>query len=133
MLLFCHDALQSCDKDDQYGKRPSDALWKTEEEAASLTRFTLNPYCADVEKTAELAIFLYDAFTVDQSESMTSALAFMYDIMVEYLLGLFFGHTLSVICNRNFNRIVQYTCFQHYTSSWRSELTCIICNGIYHE
>ena len=52
MLLFCHGALQSCDKDNQNGKRPSDALRKTEEEAASLTRFTLYTYCADVEKTA---------------------------------------------------------------------------------
>ena len=103
---------------------------------------------ADAEDGAELLVFLYNAFTVDQSEAMRlflyahrrralrccgAQLLVHYDLSVEQAVNLFLCHAAAAVRDTNLYRLFCDPCFNTHMAPRRCKMACVLGKRVEHE
>ena len=101
---------------------------QSECEPTTLSRITLSLYVTRREERADFPVFIDDALTVEQTESMSAGIG-----AVEDMFQCFFIHTFSRIFNRYFHKCLMALGTYHDLTSCRCKLPGVVGNGINHE
>ena len=101
---------------------------QSESEPTTLSRLTLCLNITRREERADFLVFIDDALTVEQTESMSAGIG-----AVEDMFQCFFIHTLSRIFYRYFHKCLMALGTNHHLTSCRCKLPGVVCDGINHE